>query len=67
MQVKERTWEYHFRKGCSAAKTPGCGPHLASPTPPSLPSTEPFLPGVRFSATGRFLPWSEHSYQTCHF
>ena len=41
MQVKERTWEYHFRKGCSAAKTLGCGPHLASPTPPCLPSTEP--------------------------
>lgn len=24
MQVKERTWEYYFRKGCSAAKTLGC-------------------------------------------
>lgn len=24
MQVKERTWEYHLRKGCTAAKTLGC-------------------------------------------
>ena len=39
--------------------TLGCGPHSLSPIPliSSFPSTEPFLPGVPFGATGRFLPW----------
>lgn len=45
--------------------TLGCSPHSPSPTP-LIPLSPPVNHSFQIECS-KFLPWSEHSYQTCHF